>query len=122
LLRAEGCPNDVEVSLLLTDDKRIHELNKQYRNVDRPTDVLSFSQIAGGTPPRCAAGPLGDIVISVETAVRQAEEMNKVFDDEMDLLAGHGLLHLLGYDDDIPAGAEEMRAKVAAALGDEVAK
>ncbi|MDO8588782.1 MAG: rRNA maturation RNase YbeY [Armatimonadota bacterium] len=117
LLQAEGCPDDVEVSVLLTDDKRIQAFNRQYRNIDRPTDVLSFSQREDGTPPCRAGGLLGDVMISVETAVRQARERGKPVDDEIDLLAGHGLLHLLGYEDETEAGAEEMRNKVAAVLG-----
>ena len=122
LLQAESCRDDVEVSLLLTDDTRIHEFNRQYRNIDRPTDVLSFSQVEEGTPPCEASGPLGDIVISVETASRQAEARDKAAEDEMDLLAGHGLLHLLGYDDETLEGADQMREKVEVVLGVEVAR
>jgi probable rRNA maturation factor len=122
LLRAECCRDEVEVSLLLTDDTRIHEFNRQYRNIDRPTDVLSFSQVQEGTTPSEASGLLGDIVISVETALRQAEARHKAGEDEMDLLAGHGLLHLLGYDDETPEGADQMRGKVEVVLGAEVAR
>jgi probable rRNA maturation factor len=131
LLQAESCAEDVEVSVLLTDDRRIRELNKQYRNIDRPTDVLSFSQLEEGKRPLVsgtssqsvseAQGMIGDIVISVETAARQAQEIGKDPDDEMVLLAAHGLLHLMGYDDETQAGADRMRERVAAALGDVVA-
>jgi len=103
----------VEVSVLLTDDRDIAELNLIYRGVDRPTDVLAFPQ---------DETLLGDVVISVETAKRQAEERGKPLDDELDLLVAHGLLHLLGYDDDTPEGLERMNARAAQVLGESVAK
>ncbi|MDO8683090.1 MAG: rRNA maturation RNase YbeY [Armatimonadota bacterium] len=121
MLRAEGCSEDVEVSALLTDDRRMQELNRTYRDLDRPTDVLSFSQIEG-EGEEAAKDLLGDVAISVETAVRQAMERDKNPDDEMDLLIAHGLLHLLGYEDETDAGADEMRRKAAAVLGDEIAR
>ena len=120
MLQAEGCRDRVEVSLLLTNDERIHELNRQYRKVDRPTDVLSFSQIEQGRLACDAEGAIGDIVISVETARRQAVERGGDPDDEMDLLAAHGLLHLLGYEDDTEAGAEDIRRRETALLGVEI--
>jgi probable rRNA maturation factor len=122
LLQAENCRDDVEVSLLLTNDTTIHEYNRQYRNIDRPTDVLSFSQVEEGTPPSEATGLLGDIVISVETASRQAEARDKAAEDEMDMLTAHGLLHLLGYDDETPEGYDQMRGKVEVVLGVEAAR
>lgn len=112
----------MEVSVLLTDNRHLHELNKQYRGIDGPTDVLSFSQFEEENAHGGAKGILGDVVISVERAIRQAEEWKKDPQDELDLLVSHGLLHLLGYDDETPAGAEEMRRKVAAVLGDAIAR
>lgn len=82
--------NQYEISLLLTDDETIRQLNKEYRNKDKSTDVLSF--------PMEDDIMLGDIAISVDTAKRQAEEAEINFDRETAFLFIHGLLHLLGYD------------------------
>ena len=100
LLRVEDCPENTEVSVLLTDDDQITILNRDYRGVDAPTDVLAFSQTEGEEPPEeCPeVNVLGDVVISVETAERQAREHGQGLDEEIDLLLAHGLLHLLGYD------------------------
>lgn len=91
---AEGAGCDLEVSLRLTDDPAIHALNREYRRKDRPTDVLAFAlrEGVGGVH----AGPvLGDIIISVDTARRQAR---RGLGRELSFLAAHGLCHLLGYD------------------------
>lgn len=80
----------IEISLLLTDDETIQELNKNYRNKDNPTDVLSF--------PMDDDKILGDIVISVDTAYKQASEVDIDIEREVAFLYIHGLLHLLGYD------------------------
>lgn len=82
--------NQYEISLLLTDDETIRQLNKEYRNKDKSTDVLSF--------PMEDEIMLGDIAISVNTAKRQAEEVEINLDRETAFLFIHGLLHLLGYD------------------------
>ena len=82
--------NQYEISLLLTDDETIRQLNKEYRNKDKSTDVLSF--------PMEDDIMLGDIAISVDTASRQAEEAEINLDRETAFLFIHGLLHLLGYD------------------------
>ncbi|WP_018247790.1 rRNA maturation RNase YbeY [Orenia marismortui] len=79
-----------EVSIALVDDKYIHGLNHRYRGKDQPTDVLSFPQEDNYL--------LGDIIISLETAQRQAEEYNHSFIREIGFLTVHGMLHLLGYD------------------------
>jgi probable rRNA maturation factor len=84
-----------EVSLVFTGDQQIQALNAAYRAKNRPTDVLSFSQLEGeGAPGEC----LGDIVISLDTAARQAAERGLRRDPEILRLLIHGLLHLLGYD------------------------
>ena len=89
-----------EVSITLTDDKNIHELNKKFRGIDRPTDVLSFALRESDEPKILNAEleTLGDIIISVERAKLQAEEYGHSFLREMIFLEVHGLLHLLGYD------------------------
>lgn len=113
LLRAEGQAQDTEVSILLTDDAHIAQLNSQYRHVEGPTDVLSFSQTEGDDEPipGMEDNLLGDVVISVETAQRQAAEQAKSLESEMDMLLVHGLLHLLGYDHAEPDEERVMFAK-----------
>jgi len=86
-----------ELSLLLTDDLEIQELNRTYRDLDKATDVLSFPQDEDAVN-ETGDTLLGDVVISVETAARQAEEHHLSFNEELILLAIHGILHLLGYD------------------------
>ena len=94
---------DCEVSITLTDDARIHELNRQYRGIDRATDVLSFAFNESEEPVIDYGGEehvdmLGDIVISVERAREQAIEYGHSFKREVVFLLVHGMLHLLGYD------------------------
>ena len=99
LLLAESCGENTEISVLLTDDRTISELNKQYRGVDGPTDVLAFSMVEGDDfGGDVEEHPLGDVVISVETAQRQAEAQGHDLEKELDMLLVHGLLHLVGYD------------------------
>jgi len=86
-----------ELSLLLTDNAEIQTLNKTYRSLDKATDVLSFPQDEDAVN-ESGDTLLGDVVISVETAARQAEEHQLNFNEELILLAIHGILHLLGYD------------------------
>ena len=90
-----------EVSITLTNNAYIHTLNKTYRQIDRPTDVLSFA-LNEGMEPDIIDGPeinvLGDIIISVERATEQAGEYGHSVKREMVFLTVHGMLHLLGYD------------------------
>lgn len=91
--------DDVEVSCVLVDDERIHEINREYRHIDRSTDVISFAmedndQFYVEGMPRT----LGDIFISVDHAKKQAEEYGHSLRREMCFLFTHGILHLLGYD------------------------
>ncbi len=88
---------ECELSLLLTDDAEIRRLNKTYRSLDQATDVLSFPQDEDAVN-ESGETLLGDVVISVETAARQAEDHHLSFNEELILLAIHGILHLLGYD------------------------
>ncbi len=102
-----------EVSLLLTNDKEIQNLNKKYRNIDAPTDVLAFSQVVNDKNTFETIFPdeylLGDIVISVETAQRQAFERKHSLLFEIVFLTIHGFLHLLGYDHYAENEKKEMR-------------
>ena len=109
-LRYEKVGFDAEISVTLTDNVGIHELNRDYRGVDRPTDVLSFPLFEGGVPEDIAEAdegekkrkiPLGDIVISMEKAMEQANEYGHSFEREIAFLCVHSVLHLLGYDHEI---------------------
>lgn len=103
-----------EVSLVLCDDSFMADLNRQYRNVDGPTDVLSFPQ------PDLPAGDgalLGDVVISLETVERHCAGDRAAMRDEVRLLFVHGLLHLLGYDHDTARARAEMASRQARYLG-----
>lgn len=105
-LELEGA-SEREVSLLLTDDAEIHELNRDYRHKDKPTDVLAFALDEAGE----SFGSLGDVVVSVERVRAQARSRRVELDQELELLVVHGTLHLLGYDHAMKAEAREMRAK-----------
>lgn len=96
ILETLDCRNK-EISILIVTDSRIRELNQQYRNIDDPTDVLSFPQHEGN-PEGPGSHLLGDVVISAETAARQAGEHQLSLEEELVLLLIHGILHLLGYD------------------------
>ncbi|QUL99479.1 MAG: rRNA maturation RNase YbeY [Candidatus Fermentithermobacillus carboniphilus] len=108
VLELEGrSDEDTEVSVLFTDDAFIADLNQQYRGVEGPTDVLAFPMMdfeseVDNTKIDGIPDMLGDIVISLETAKRQAEAQNKSPRQEIELLLVHGTLHLLGYDHDEP--------------------
>ncbi|GJN21063.1 hypothetical protein PR202_gb08510 [Eleusine coracana subsp. coracana] len=101
--------DSMEVSMLLCDDNFIRKLNKEWRDEDRATDVLSMSQHIPGLDIPILQ--LGDIVISVETARRQAEERGHTFVDEIRILMVHGLLHLLGFDHELGEEDEEEMEK-----------
>ncbi len=109
MLQLLQLPN-AEVSILLTDDKEIRNLNREYRNIDRPTDVLSFA-LREGEGARFAGDSLGDLVVSITTAKRQARTARRPLLDEMTMLLAHGLLHLLGWDHRTATEDRKMRAK-----------
>jgi len=88
---------DAELSILLCDDETIWALNRDYRGKDRPTDVLAFA-MREGEGPALHQELLGDVVISLDTARRQAAERGRTIVYEVTFLLAHGLLHLLGYD------------------------
>ena len=108
-LESEG-RSEGELTILITGDEQVQELNRRYRGVDAPTDVLSFGVVSDEegfvTPPEASAY-LGDIVVSYPRALEQAREYGHSVEEEMDLLVVHGLLHLLGYDHETE---EERRA------------
>lgn len=110
-LRDEGVPEGWELSVLLTDDAHISRLHSQWMSIDGPTDVLSFPLDAPGEADVAPAGCLGDVVVSIDTAQRQADEHGHSLQTEVTLLAVHGALHLLGYDDLDEVSRTEMRRR-----------
>ena len=98
----EALSPQTEVDITLVDDAAIHELNRTYRGIYRPTDVLTFALDEGEEEPEVDDDEiehlLGDVIISAPTAVRQGEEYGHGLEREMTYLAVHGMLHLLGYD------------------------
>ena len=102
----EGMENDVEVSVTFVDDEGLRELNKKFRNMDKPTDVLSFPLLdyeGESDEPFFdeLCHNLGDIVISLERAMAQANEFGHSFEREVAFLTAHSMLHLLGYDHEL---------------------
>lgn len=109
VLAAEGVTAPCEINVFVTNDRGIHAINKASRNIDRPTDVLSFPmfQLEAGNPPQdwedyldpeTQMCPLGDMAISLERAVAQAKEYGHSVRREVGYLTIHSMLHLLGYD------------------------
>jgi len=94
---------DKNIELIITSNSEIQEINKEYRNIDKPTDVLSFPY------EEMPYAPLGSIVISHDMVIEKAKEFSHTHDNEFTLLFIHGLLHLLGYDHEVDSG--EMRLK-----------
>lgn len=125
-LAYEDCPYEAAVDVTLTDNEGIHAMNKEFRNIDRPTDVLSFPNVDYGKPsdfsalerraedyfdPESGELCLGDIVISVEKVYEQAEEYGHSPLREYAFLIAHSMLHLLGYDHMEPEEAAEMERR-----------
>ncbi len=113
VLENEGFEDSAEVSVRFVDNETIHELNREYRNVDRETDVLSFPLGENGeydTNLDTGAKLLGDIVISVPKAMEQAELYNHSLQREIGFLTVHSMLHLLGYDHE-NGGIEEVHMR-----------
>lgn len=109
MLEALGTP-DAELSILLCDDETIRLLNRRYRKKNRATDVLAFP-MNEGSDPSPNPGLLGDVVISIPTATRQANERDRPIIQEVTFLLAHGLLHLIGYDHATPREEREMTAR-----------
>ena len=107
---------DAELSIALVNDAEIHRLNRDYRRKDAPTDVLAFA-MREGAHADVHPGVLGDVVISLDTAARQAAARGIGVAEEVRMLLAHGLLHLLGYDHErSPAEARRMFGKQRALL------
>ncbi len=128
-LDAEHSSGPDGVTVLLSDDRKLLELNRRFNDDDSVTDVLSFNDVEGwrnGVPPEELAGDgfampgeeprLGEIVISLEQTKRQAEERGELFKRELAMLTVHGVLHLLGYDHAEPDEERVMFGKTAAVL------
>lgn len=114
-LDVAGQKSDSELGLVITDDETVWHLNREYRGIDRTTDVLSFAlgETKEGEDESFIMPPddvlhLGEVIISFPQAQRQAEEHNHSIEYELSLLVAHGVLHLLGYDHENDAEREEM--------------
>lgn len=122
----EKCPYEAEVNVILTDNEQIHQMNKEYREVDSATDVLSFPMIEYEKPsdfegiedniedyfnPETGELVLGDIVISVEKVMEQAEKFGHSITRELAFLTAHSMMHLFGYDHMDPKEAVIMESK-----------
>lgn len=127
----ENCPYEAEVSITLTDNEAIREINREQRGIDNPTDVLSFPMVEYETPadfafleeegadcfhPESGELMLGDIVISMDRVISQAEEYGHSMRREYAFLIAHSMLHLLGYDHMEPEEASVMEEKQKAIL------
>lgn len=131
VLEEEGCPYEAEVSLLLVDDEEIHRINREYRAIDRPTDVLSFPQVEYVSPgdfswaeaheadcfdPDSGELVLGDIILSLDKVKEQADRYRHNRKREYAFLIAHSMLHLLGYDHMTEEDAALMEARQSAVL------
>lgn len=116
LLREEGLDVSWEVSIVIVDDEEIQKLNRDYRGKDTPTDVLSFPLQEGDFVVSEGDNLLGDIVISLETALRQAEDYGHSLEREVGFLTAHGMLHLLGYSHETIEAEKVMNEKAEAVL------
>ncbi|MFH1775282.1 MAG: rRNA maturation RNase YbeY [Chloroflexota bacterium] len=123
VLTAEGADTNTELGFLITGQERIRQLNQRYRGKDEPTDVLTFAMTDETdttlfpTPPD-GIQHLGEVIISYPQAAIQAEEHRHSVKREIAVLTIHGMLHLLGYDHEEPAGERQMRAREGELLSD----
>jgi probable rRNA maturation factor len=119
ILEAEGILSPAEMGLVITDNKTIRKLNKTYRRNDKPTDVLAFHMIPGTSQeselrfvdPPDGVHHLGEVVISYPQAVQQAQEQGHNIAQELALLIVHGILHLLGYEHELPEEEQQMKVR-----------
>jgi len=117
-LEHESAPENADLTIVLSDDARLHELNREYLGVDAPTDVLSFP--SDETDPETDAPYLGDIILSIPRAAQQAETAGHRMEEEAQLLVVHGALHLMGHDHAQPEEKARMwqaQAEVMVRLG-----
>ena len=117
-LEQESAPADADMTIVLTDDAQLHELNREFLGVDAPTDVLSFP--ASEADPETGSPYLGDILISIPRATEQAQAAGHPVEAEVQLLVVHGVLHLMGHDHAEAEEKEHMwkaQAEVLARLG-----
>ena len=123
VLKAENVTPPYEVSLVFTDSETVQQLNRDYRGVDEPTDVLAFYMLPQKEADSSFVLPpdgvlrLGEIIISYPQAAEQAKEQGHSVDKELALLIIHGILHLLGYDHEQPEEERRMRARERELLG-----
>lgn len=119
VLAEDGVDEGAELAVVLSDDPLLRELNLRHRQVDAPTDVLSFPADEGEAFPAPEGEPryLGDIVVSVESVERQAAEAGLLASEELAHVVLHGLLHLLGYDHEEAEEEAVMKAREEAVLG-----
>ncbi len=114
--KVENIEDGTEISITFVTNEAIHEINREYRHKDAPTDVISFAleEIGEGETPIIAEGMpriLGDVIISIDRTKEQAEEYGHSFERELGFLAVHGFLHLLGYDHMVPEDEKVMFGK-----------
>ncbi len=119
VLTEDGVEDGAGVAIVLSDDLMLRELNRRHRDTDAPTDVLSFPAAEGEEAPLPEGEPpyLGDIVVSVESVERQAEEAGLATSEELAHVVLHGVLHLLGYDHEESEDEARMKAREEALLG-----
>lgn len=98
VLRLTNTPEESALTIVISDDAQLHQLNLEFLGIDAPTDVLAFP--SDEVDPETDARYLGDVIISYERAAQQAVSMNHSLENELQLLVVHGILHLLGYDHD----------------------
>ncbi len=117
VLKAEGIAPPYEMSLFFTDSETVRRLNRDYRGIDEPTDVLAFHMLlqkgadSSFVLPPDGIARLGEVIISYPQAVEQAREQGHPVDEELALLIIHGILHLLGYDHEKPEEESRMRER-----------
>ena len=119
---ADGLPMErLEISIVLADDAVVQGLNRDYRGMDKPTNVLSFASLDADSPlPPDGPVLLGDVIVAYETVKREAAEENKRLEDHLSHLIVHGVLHLLGYDhvqEDEAETMETLEGEILARLG-----